>query len=99
MVACCVCAERAIARQGNGATADSPTPVLVPGVTDAAVVRCGVDHSIVVCGNGRAFAFGFAQHGAMGVGSLKQHPTPRPVQLDTKLRDAVCCADFSLFVQ
>lgn len=40
----------------------------------------GCDHSAVVSKNGDIYTWGFGQHGALGLGDLKDAPTPQKIK-------------------
>ncbi len=65
---------------------------------EIAAIGAGCDHSVVIDLMGRAFAWGFGQHGATGTGRLATEQRPAKVDVTSEQLVRVWCGtDFSLF--
>lgn len=92
--------SRGDGKLGYAATADVyvPTQVRFPENVRIVKVVCGVDHTIAIDSEGRAWGWGYGQHGQFGTLAPKTYPTPQPIDFGKeKVVDAWCGADYSLF--
>ena len=63
-------------RLGNGATDDSPVPVLVSGITNAVAISAGSSHSCAVLGSGAVQCWGSGGSGRLGNGNTDSSSVP-----------------------
>ena len=68
---------------GTGAqTPDLPSPVQAQGINGATAIGTGDLSSFAVTADGRTWAFGYNQHGQLGIGTVAEaQPSPAEVQL------------------
>ncbi|OQR93536.1 regulator of chromosome condensation rcc1 [Achlya hypogyna] len=64
------CGRGECGRLGLGDTADRAVPTLISSLATSVVIgiACGREHSVVVCKDGAAFAFGWGEGGRLGLG-------------------------------
>lgn len=78
---------------GLGTNTDVPTPTLIVGVTDAAWVAAGEDHSAVILDSRELYTWGAAEFGKLGHGSGTTSGTqnyPRCVRTDELFKHVNC---------
>lgn len=81
--ACVITADRQVAcwgaAFGNGASDDSASPVLVPGLSDVRAISAGLDTSCAILEDGSVACWGDNAAGQLGDGTLESRTTPASV--------------------
>jgi alpha-tubulin suppressor-like RCC1 family protein len=80
---------------GNGTTTNAPFPRQVsfpPGVTNWTAVAAGVYHSLALGNDGNAYAWGYAEFGALGNGAFTNASIPQRVVLPAGVTNWVTIA-------
>jgi len=88
--------ERGDGELSGKCTAEQPTPVPIPGLSEVAAISAGADFGLALLRNGTVEGWGYDEHGELGDGGPKEQFAPEPIPGLSEVAAISAGADFGL---